>query len=298
MQVTHSAIRVFAYAFSMPLIASFLVSCGTTGKPTVSKVAEANQTAAMLKSSPPARSIPALLIIGDSTVHNTGAGLKGWGDVIAQHFDTNRIVVQNHALGGRSSRTFQTQGWWAKTLAASQPGDFLLIQFGHNDTSPINDTNRARGTLPGLGEEATNIVNGLTLQPETVHTYGWYLRGYIAEARKRGVTPIVCSPVPRLPQPGKEQDVTRYIGWARDVAAEQAVAFIDLNSLIMTRYAGLSSDEIKTNYFTPKDSTHFNPVGAELNADCVVSGIRRLTNCALKDYLLDQHSPAEKPAVK
>jgi hypothetical protein len=62
------------------------------------------------------RTFPMLFIVGDSTVHNPGKGERGWGDVIGTHFETNKIRVENHALGGRSSRTFITQGWWQKVL--------------------------------------------------------------------------------------------------------------------------------------------------------------------------------------
>lgn len=231
------------------------------------------------------RTLPALFIVGDSTVHNT-RGLVGWGDVIGRYFDTNKIVVENHALGGRSSRTFQTQGWWDKVLVSARAGDFVLIQLGHNDSSPINDTNRSRGTIRGLGDETTNIVNGITHQPETVHTYGWYMRKYISDARAKKMSPILCSPVPRLPQPGKESDTTRYAGLARELAAQQNVPFIELNRLVLDRYSGMTSAEIRTNYFTPQDSTHFNPAGAELNAVCVIEGLRALTNCPLKKFLV------------
>src|SRR5438067_2209234 len=101
--------------------------------------------------------LPTLWIIGDSTVRNgqdTGNnGQWGWGNPIASYFDTTKINVQNWALGGTSSRTFQTIGRWDKVLAQIKPGDFLILQFGHNDSGAINDTSRARATLKGNGEE-------------------------------------------------------------------------------------------------------------------------------------------------
>src|ERR1035438_1582120 len=65
---------------------------------------------------------PMLFIVGDSTVHNTG-NVFGWGDVIGRFFNPDRISVVNCAKGGRSSRTFQTQGWWRQILDAAKPGD-------------------------------------------------------------------------------------------------------------------------------------------------------------------------------
>lgn len=232
---------------------------------------------------------PVLFIIGDSTVHNTGPGLCGWGDVVHRYFDTNRIEIRNLARGGRSSRTFQTQGWWSNLLAVARPGDFLVIQFGHNDAGPLDDTNRARGTLPGVGEETREIFNPITQQQEVVHTYGWYLRKYISEARAAGLTPILCSPVPRVPPQTVQPDsipTNNYANWAAAVAKQEGVFFVDLYGLIMRRYAGLARDEIKRLYFTTNDNTHTSPAGAELNAEAFVEGLRRLQDCPLIGFLI------------
>jgi rhamnogalacturonan acetylesterase len=70
---------------------------------------------------------PTLFIVGDSTVKNSTAGQQGWGDPLIKLFDAAKIDVQNHAIGGRSSRTFINEGRWDRILAASKPGDFVLI---------------------------------------------------------------------------------------------------------------------------------------------------------------------------
>jgi lysophospholipase L1-like esterase len=247
-------------------------------------IAEANQVAQKTKLARDT-SLPILFLVGDSTVHNAAPGLVGWGDVISNYFDPVKISVKNFAKPGRSTRTFISQGWWKEILAVAHPGDFVIIQMGHNDSSPINDDSRSRGTLPGLGDESTNLVNSLTHRRETVRTYGWYLREYISEARAKGMTPLLCTSVSRLPTPGKELDTTRYAAWAREVATAEKVPLIDLNQCALERWAGKSVEEIRTNYFAGKDATHFNRTGAELNAACVVDGIRALENCPLKDFL-------------
>ena len=102
--------------------------------------------------------IPTLFIVGDSTVKNGTKGQRGWGDPVAVHFDKTKIKVENHAIGGRSSRTFITEGrWWTKSLPRPSPGDFGLIQMGHNDGCPLDDAARARGTIRGTGEETKEI---------------------------------------------------------------------------------------------------------------------------------------------
>src|SRR5436853_563774 len=132
------------------------------------------------------QSLPTLYIIGDSTVHNTGAGLVGWGDCIGEFFDTSKINIQNRAIAGRSSRTFMTEGRWDKIMETLKPGDFVLMQFGHNDGGEINDASRARGSLRGIGDETQEIDNQITGKHEVVHTFGWYMRKYVADAKSKG----------------------------------------------------------------------------------------------------------------
>lgn len=240
------------------------------------------------------RNFPILFIVGDSTVHNPQKTERGWGDIITKYFDTNRIRVENHALGGRSSRTFITQGWWDLVLPAAKQGDFVLIQMGHNDGGPLDDTNRARGSIRGIGEESKDIFNPITKKQETVHTYGWYLRKYISDARAKGMTPILCSPIPHVPKetvkPG-DVEPSGYVGWSHNVATNEHVLFIPLNKITMSHYAGMTSREIKAKYFTPADNTHTSLEGAELNAKSVIEGVRQL-DCPLKDFLRDTSAPA------
>jgi len=232
--------------------------------------------------------VPTLFIVGDSTVKNGTKGQQGWGDPLVGLFDPEKVKVQNHAIGGRSSRTFVTEGRWDKVLAAGEAGDFVLIQMGHNDGGPLDDAARARGTLRGTGEETREIDNPITRKKEVVHTYGWYLRKYVADAKARGMTPILLSPVPRCPREKVEAGAVEknpYVGWAAEVAAAEKVPFVHLNKLVMAKYAGLTPAEVKEKYFSAADNTHTGPAGAELNAACVAEGLRGLADCPLKDAL-------------
>jgi lysophospholipase L1-like esterase len=77
----------------------------------------------------------------------------------------------------------------------------------------------------------------------------------------------------------------RYATWSEEVAKAAKVPLVNLNRLVLERYAGMDPADIKARYFTPADDTHTSPAGAELNAAAVVAGIRQLSDCSLKDYL-------------
>ena len=126
---------------------------------------------------------PVFYIIGDSTVRNgdgTGKNQQwGWGSFMADYFDTTKISVANHAIGGRSSRTFLTEGRWDKIMSSLKKGDYIIMQFGHNDSGPLDDTARARGTIKGIGDDSKEVYNPIQKRQEVVYTYGWYMRKYI-----------------------------------------------------------------------------------------------------------------------
>ncbi len=230
--------------------------------------------------------VPTLFIIGDSTVRNTGAGQLGWGQALPAFFDTTRLHIVNNAMAGRSTRTFITEGRWTKTIAAIKPGDFVLMQFGHNEGSPPDTTKAGRrGVLRGTGPETKSLVwpDG---HPETVNTYGWYLRKFIQEAKAKGATPVVCSMIPRNEwKDGKVLRADQDFGkWAAEVAQQEGVEFINLNDITARKYEQLGPEETKK--FFPGDHTHTNPAGAQLNAASVVDGIRADKKLALNKYLL------------
>ena len=233
---------------------------------------------------------PALFLIGDSIVKNGAKGQQGWGERLTDQFETNRIRIINRALGGRSSRTYLTEELWGKVLAEIKPGDYVLMQFGHNDSGSL-DSERARGSLPGIGEESQVITNKTTKVVETVHTYGWYLRRYVTDTKNRGASPIVVSPVPR--NIWKEGHVIRsandYAMWAREVAASAGVRFLNLNALVADRYDQLG--ETNVDKLFGEDHTHTNPQGAALNAEIVAQGLSQLGDTNLAKCLKANAAP-------
>lgn len=236
--------------------------------------------------------LPTLFLIGDSTVrngHGDGAnGQWGWGEPIVDYFDPAKINVVNRAVGGLSSRTYLTQGDWDRVLAMLQPGDFVMMQFGHNDSGPLDDPARARGTLKGAGDETREIDNPITKQREAVHTYGWYLRQFIAGARAKDATPIVCSPIPRkIWNDGKiARNSEDYGKWASDAAKAAGAAFVDLHEIIARRYDELGPAQVDPLFADPH--THTTRAGAELNAGCVIAGLKALKENPLAPYFSEK----------
>lgn len=233
---------------------------------------------------------PTIYLIGDSTVRNGSGkgegGLWGWGAFLYTQFDTSKISIRNYALGGRSSRTFISEGLWDNIVAKLKPGDYVFIQFGHNDSSPVNDDSRARGTLKGTGEETEEIDNILTKKHEIVHTYGWYIRKYISDAKAKGTIPVVCSPVPRnIWENGKVLRASSDYGkWAKESAQAEKAYFIDLNEIIASKYDPLGEKEVTAKFFLT-DHTHTNEAGARINAQAVAEGIKHLKRCKMKKFL-------------
>jgi lysophospholipase L1-like esterase len=237
-------------------------------------------------------SLPTLYLVGDSTVRNgkaDGAGGQwGWGEPLVDFFDESKINVVNRAIGGRSSRTYITEGRWDEQLALLKPGDFVVFQGGHNDSGPLDDTSRARGSLPGVGDETREIDNPITKKHEVVHTYGWYMKKYIADTLAKGAIPIVCSPIPRkIWKDGKVvRNAENYGGWARQAASSQGAAFIDLNEIIARRYDTLGEAQVEPLFADPH--THTSSAGAKLNAESVVAGLKSLPGNTFEKFLSDK----------
>jgi lysophospholipase L1-like esterase len=196
-------------------------------------------------------SLPTVYIIGDSTVNTPTKGQQGWGTPLPGFFDQSKIAVVNRARGGRSSRTFYTEGLWDQVRDSLKPGDFVLMQFGHNDGGPLAD-GRARASLKGNGDETQDVDNKTTGEKETIHTYGWYLRKYIADAKAKGTTPIVLSLIPRnIWKDGKVVSAANDYGkWAAEAAKAEGALFINLNEIIAKHYEEAGQPKVAETYYS------------------------------------------------
>jgi rhamnogalacturonan acetylesterase len=232
---------------------------------------------------------PTLFLVGDSTVSG------GWGRFMHQYLDTNQIYITNRAVSGTSSRSYYTgiihdqslakNGMWAKVMKDIKKGDYVLIQFGHNDDSPVVDTLRARGSLPGIGPDSVLVNNHFSRAKETVHTYGWYLNQMVKEVKKKGAFAVICSPIPM--DKWKDGNIIRsderYGKWSKEAAERANTYFIHLNHLIAEKYDQYGQAKV-TSHFTA-DHVHPTNAGSIFMASIVAEGIRNTKDLKLSQYL-------------
>lgn len=212
-----------------------------------------------------------IYLAGDSTVSDYSSAYKpraGWGQVLGEQFD-GHIKVRNEAIPGRSSKSFIQEGRLNKILKGIQKGDYLFIQFGHND------------------EKADKPF----LYTDPFTTYKSYLKQYIDGARKKKAIPILITPVERrrFSADGSVLETHgQYPQAMKELAQEEKVPVIDLTSKSKALYQQLGPEKTKEmflwlnageNHNYPNgvsDSTHFQEKGAKEVALLVIEGIIEL----------------------
>ena len=247
-------------------------------------------TLLMLTSAFTMRKTVTVFMIGDSTMANKdttgGKQERGWGMMLQQYFKSG-VVVYNHAVNGRSSKSFIDEGRWDVVLSKMKPGDYVIIQFGHNDEKPAAD----RHTDPGT-------------------TFDANLRRFVLESRARGGIPILCNAVVRrnfyrqvdssvddesLRNTTYEDEKVNsdtlidthgaYLQSPRNVARELGVPFIDANRVThdLEQGMGIEGSRRLHMWFRPgehpsvpkgrKDNTHYNVYGATVVAGLLAEEI-------------------------
>ena len=219
--------------------------------------------------------------IGDSTMANKplakGALERGWGQALGAYFDSRYVVVDNHAQNGRSSKSFYDEGLWAPVYEAIRPGDYVFIQFGHNDEKP----DEKRHTDPGS-------------------TYNEQLRFYVNQTREKGGIPVIFTSVVRrkFNAEGKlEETHGDYLQAARDLAAEEGVVLIDMNLSSKALVESMGPEDSKQLYmWVPKDTNLALPNGREDDTHFRALGARKMANLALDE--IEQKIPALAPYIR
>ena len=259
---------------------------------------------------------PVLFLVGNSTMRNgtlgNGSnGQWGWGYFEHEFFDENKITVENHALGGTSPRTFY-RDLWQPVLKGIQPGDYVILELGHNDNGPV-DSGRARASLKGgLSHDSLMVTVKETGKEEMVYTFGGYIRKFVSDIRSHHAIPILLTLTPRNDyepdDPTKiQRKLTTFTPWIKALAEELNTPFIDLNDISALKLEKFG--KWKTNYHFFGDKIHSSEFGAKMNASSCAEGIEACTHpdvSKLKTYLktemihpqrIDQGRQKGKPVV-
>jgi lysophospholipase L1-like esterase len=194
-----------------------------------------------------------VFLAGDSTVTDQpNEPYNSWGQMLPRFFKLT-VAIANHAESGESLRSFTGAKRIDKVWSTIKPGDYLVIQFGHNDQ---------KDTSPGAG---------------AMTTYKDAVKRYVAEARRRGAHAVLVTPVSRRSF-GPEGKIVSNLGdfpaAVRQVAKEEDVPLIDLNAMSQAFYEAMGPDGSKK-AFAPGDNTHHNNYGSYHLARCVAEGVRR-----------------------
>ncbi len=239
---------------------------------------------------------PRVFLTGDSTVKNKDKeedGMWGWGSQAYTVFDSTKCVVINAAKAGRSTRTYLYEERWDAVYRSIQPGDYVLIQFGHNDTGHI-DTQKERAVI-ATGLDTCHVYkmasNG---QYKVIYSFGWYLKKFIQDVREKGGTPILLSLTPRnrwhegkgetvgTLYPVKEKKNKEYVErrndrtygeWYRQVIDATGCEFIDVHNISADALDKMGKKKAAAMYNT--DHTHTSLSGARLNAKSVAKGLKK-----------------------
>jgi lysophospholipase L1-like esterase len=247
--------------------------------------------------------LPTLIIAGDSTADKgPDAWHRGWGAPLVDYFDATKINVVNRARGGRSFRSFVREGLWDQVLAGVKSGDIVMIQFGHNDGGDIKAAN-GRPDLPGVGDE-TQVVTRADGTEETVHTFGWYARKFVRDVRAKDAQPVLMSTTVynRWTDGHHSNRPGKMFEWAKQIADEEKVPFLDHGAIISARYDQLGQEAVKP--FFPADPLHTSTPGAVVNAESFVAGLKTLAFPSLTSALNEKGKaiaawkPVEEPTTK
>lgn len=234
--------------------------------------------------------LPTLFLVGDSTMNTPGGNgevkMRGWAQEVAPYFDPARINVVVRAIGGRSSKTFLTEGRWQRVLDEVKPGDIVVVQFGHNDVGRYNDPNaKGRPSLHGEDDQTATWTKP-DGKEEVVHTFGWYLRNYASTAKQKGATVILASMVPHKDWEGnqiKRGVKDAWVKWTENAAKASGVLYLNLNEIIAADYDAKGKDEVEK-YFADR-RTHTSVAGAQNSARIFVQSVRSLEGDPLGKFL-------------
>lgn len=225
-------------------------------------------------------------LIGDSTMARSSDGTTdGWG-VYAGNYLSD--TVTNHAIGGRSARSFTAEGRFTAVADVVASGDVVVIEFGHNDGGSPESNDNGRSDCPGAGTET--CISDVT--GETVYTFVFYVIQAAKLFLNKGASVVLSSQTPNNQwETGTWQGApSRFVGYqvtATNSLASSAVTFLDHHEAVSRMYLALGGDAVNALY--PNDHTHTSPEGADLSAQAFVQAVYESMNgtTALTPFVIE-----------
>ncbi|KAF2145520.1 carbohydrate esterase family 12 protein [Aplosporella prunicola CBS 121167] len=239
---------------------------------------------------PTKRATPKIHMAGDSTMAKGGggSGTQGWGELLGEALN---VEVVNHARAGRSARSYWEEGRFTELTDAVSSGDYVVIEFGHNDGGSLSKSDNGRTDCAGKGTETCKSADG-----KTVYTFPFYLIQASKAIKAKGGNLIISSQTPNnVFETGSYSfSPTRFVEYAEYAGKHiDGATYIDHNSLTATAYKSLGSDAV--NAFYPNDHTHTSSDGAAVVAKAFVKGLV-CADHALAAQAVDESSlPGECP---
>lgn len=255
-----------------------------------------------------------IFLCGDSTGKNEDSnpnGMWGWGSQAYTVFDESKCTFINCAKAGRSTRTYLNENRWEEVYRTLRPGDYVLIQFGHNDIGGI-DKEKERGVIATVNDTCHVYKSQASGKFEVVYSFGWYLKKMIQDCKEKGAVPVILSLTPRNEwhsgngetngtlYPVTEKKGRQYIerrsdnyvvAWDKQIASETGVEFVDIHNIsadVLDCKCGKAKTPAKAkekaNAYFNHDHTHTSLLGARNNALSLAKGLR-LNNSPLTQYL-------------
>ena len=255
-----------------------------------------------------------IFLCGDSTGKNEDSnpnGMWGWGSQAYTVFDESKCTFINCAKAGRSTRTYLNENRWEEVYRTLRPGDYVLIQFGHNDIGGI-DKEKERGVIATDKDTCHVYKSQASGKFEVVYSFGWYLKKMIQDCKEKGAVPVILSLTPRNEwhsgngetngtlYPVTEKKGRQYIerrsdnyvvAWDKQIASETGVEFVDIHNIsadVLDCKCGKAKTPAKAkekaNAYFNHDHTHTSLLGARNNALSLAKGLR-LNNSPLTQYL-------------
>lgn len=221
-------------------------------------------------------------LAGDSTMAKGGggSGTEGWGQYLAQYLT---VPVVNDAVAGRSARSYTDEGRFNTLINTVKSGDFVVIEFGHNDgTSGATDNGRQDAVGSDTTTTATvTAANGTQI---VIHTFNYYVQNAVNSLKAKGAIPIVSSQTPDniWSSATTMSGPSRFVGYAQIAASQTSTTYVNHFNYVVQAYQKLGQTQVTT--FYPNDHTHTSPTGANIVAQTFVKGLA-CTNSALASKL-------------